>query len=65
MAQTIQKPRHLWEHLYLLDGGLELRGAVSPLFQQLHGFIEILHVFGVHLEKGCEFLQYVPDTRDG
>lgn len=60
-----QKPRPFREYLYLLNGGLELRRAVGPLFQQLHSFIEILHILGVHLEKGCELLQDIPDTRRG
>lgn len=53
------------QYLYLLNDGLELRRTVSPLFQQLHGLVEILHVLRVHLEEGCEFLQDVSDTRCG
>lgn len=52
-------------YLYLLNDGLELRRAVGPLFQHLHGFVEILHVLCVHLEEGCEFLQDVSDPRYG
>ena len=51
------------QSLDLLDGGLELRRAVGPLLQQLHGLVEVLHVLGVHLEEGSEFLQDVPDAR--
>lgn len=54
-----------WRYLYLLNDGLELRRTISPLFQQLHGLVEILHVLCVHLEEGCEFLQDVSDARCG
>lgn len=53
----------LKSHLNVLNNGLKLRRAVGPLFQQLHGFIEVSHIFCIHLEKGCKFLQNVPDTR--
>lgn len=53
------------QYLYLLNGGLELRRTVSPLFQQLHGIVEILHILPVHLEERCELLQDVPDARCG
>lgn len=54
-----------WRYLYLLNDGLELRRTIRPLFQQLHGLVEILHVLCVHLEEGCEFLQDVSDARRG
>lgn len=54
-----------WWYLDLLNGGLELRRTVSPLFEQLHGLVEILHILCVHLEEGCEFQQDVSDARFG
>ena len=50
-------------NLDLLDDGFELRRAVAPLFQQLHGLVEVLHVLGVHLQEGRELQQDVSDAR--
>lgn len=53
------------QYLYLLNDALKLRRAVSPLFQHFHGLVKILHILGVHLEEGREFLQDITDTRRG
>lgn len=52
-------------YLYLLNYALELRRTVGPLFQQLHGLVEILHILCIHFEERCEFLQDVPNARFG
>lgn len=52
-------------YLNLLNYGLKLRRTVSPLFQNFHGLVEILHIFSVHFKEGCEFLQNVPNPRRG
>lgn len=50
-------------YLDVLNNGFKLRRAVGPLFQELHGVIKVPHVFCVHLQKGCKFLQNVSYSR--
>lgn len=52
-----------YTHLYILNNGAKLRRAFRPLFQQIHGTVEILHILSVHPQKRSELCQDVPDTR--
>lgn len=52
-------------YLYLQNDGFELGRAVAPLFEQLHGVVEVLHILCVHFEEGCEPLQDVSNARGG
>lgn len=46
-----------------MNDGFELWGALHPGVHQLHGRVEVLHVFAIHLQEGSEFLEDVPDPR--
>lgn len=51
--------------MYVLDDALELRGPLRPGVDQVHGSVEVLHIFTVHLHKRSQLLQDVSNARFG